>query len=99
MAWREYGLPRATRYGWSSSFDDSGLATEIDQGTYGHRARKRTWLYAVGVAPCALDWRPTRGYPVENMHTASGEAARTPLAFRDVLLDMARSVRAAELCA
>lgn len=99
LAWAEYELPYPGRYGWASSLDDAGLVTEVDQGSYGHPARKRTWLYAVGVEPCPLDWRPARGYPVENMHTATGEAARTPIAFRDVLLNMARIVRAAELCA
>jgi hypothetical protein len=91
LAWSRYELPRPSRDGWSSDLYGGGYATEVDQASYGHRGRKRTWLYYVGPEPPALDWRNGHGYPVENMHTAGGEAAATPPAFRDVLLAMARS--------
>ncbi len=91
LAWSYFNLPRPGHGGWSSSLQAEGWSAEVDQGRYGHRGRKRTWLYAVGCELPELDWRPARGYPVENMHTASGEAARTPPAFADVLLEMARS--------
>src|SRR5215471_11004192 len=55
LAWNVYGLPRPGRSGWSAKLGDPGQATEIDQGRYGHRARKRTWLYAVGCDPVELD--------------------------------------------
>jgi hypothetical protein len=92
-AWARFNLPEPARNGWATSLFDPGYATEIDQARYGHRARKRTWLYLVGSEPPALDWREAREmYPLENMNSHNGEASRTPPAFRDVLLDMARSV-------
>src|SRR5437868_3442084 len=51
IAWREFGLPRPGRHGWTSALLDEGWVTEVDQATYGHRARKRTWLYYVGNDP------------------------------------------------
>lgn len=56
-AWKHFGLPRPVRYGWTSSFADEGFTTELAQVAYGHPARKRTWLYAVGCELPALDWR------------------------------------------
>lgn len=101
IAWRRFNLPRPTRGMWTSSFDDPGAATEVSQVVYGHGARKRTWLYAVGCGP-DLDWSDRPGLYVVGAGIHSGEcrgrrlpdefAARTPEAFRDVLLDMARSV-------
>ena len=100
LAWSRYDLPRPTRYGWSQSFTDEGYATEISQVVYGCEARKRTWLYYVGDEPPILDWREWPGRNVVGAGINSGQAAgrgrvedslRTPLAFRDVLLDAARS--------
>lgn len=101
LAWRRYGLPVPRRGGWTQSLDDPGMTTEVSQSAYGHDARKRTWLYAVGVDPVALDWRDVRGRAVVGAGVNSGECAGrprlergigTPAAFRDVLLDLARSV-------
>jgi hypothetical protein len=103
IAWDRYGLPRPVRGGWAQSIDDPGITTEVSQSAYGHDARKRTWLYAVGVDPITLDWREVRGRAVIGAGINSGEcvgrdklgptvASRTPDSFRDVLLDMARSV-------
>jgi hypothetical protein len=82
----------------------NGWTTEVSQSAYGHRARKRTWLYFVGDEPPSLDWRDPSGdawvswgdfdkYP-EQPRLSKSEAKATPHAFRDVLLDMARSVDA-----
>jgi hypothetical protein len=96
-AWDRFHLPAPARGGWSSTLDAPGCyATEIDQARYGHKARKRTWIYYVGPNPPALDWVESGGlYPLENMNSHNGEASRTPFAFRDTLLDMARSVNGA----
>lgn len=104
LAWDRYGLPRPMRNGWSSSMLDPGITTEVSQAAYGCAARKRTWLYAVGVDPVGLDWRDVRGTAVVGAGVNSGECAgrgrlekngpssRTPVAFRDTLLSLAASV-------
>ncbi len=33
----------------------------VEQGAYGHKARKATWLYAHGVALPSLRWGPAKG--------------------------------------
>jgi hypothetical protein len=101
IAWERYGLPRPTRGGWTGTFDDPGMVTELDQAAYGHEARKRTWLYAVGVDPVDMDWRRVKGTAVVGAGVNSGECVgrrmtgntlTTPTLFRDVLLDLARTV-------
>jgi hypothetical protein len=102
IAWHRYQLPRPGRHGWTLAFGDPGMATEVSQVAYGHDARKRTWLYAVGVDPAALDWREPPARAVVGAGINSGESAgrrmddrrttSTPPAFRDVLLNLARTV-------
>ena len=50
-AWGAFDLPKPARGGWTSSLTSPGWATEVSQSAYGHRARKRTWLYYVGEEP------------------------------------------------
>jgi hypothetical protein len=76
---------------------DGGWVCHVEQGHYGHRARKATWLYALGVVPPSLvwgrssvvSWNPARAGIVETL--GKRECNSTPIEFRDVLLDMARS--------
>ena len=100
IAWTRYRLPMPVRGGWTQALDDPGMSTEICQAAYGHAARKRTWLYAVGVDPAALDWRRVDGVAVVGAGVDTGNSAgrrrlvralATPTAFRDVLLDLART--------
>lgn len=45
-AWRTYGLTRPLRGGgWSKADDIGGWTCCVEQGHYGHPARKATWLY------------------------------------------------------
>ena len=95
LAWRRFGLPEPSRLGWTTSLTDCGVTTWVDQAAYGHEARKQTWLYFVGASPPALRWLE-RGNPtttVQNGGSAANPQRRsaTPPAFRDVLLNMARS--------
>lgn len=102
IAWQRFNLPAPRRGGWTQSLSDPGMTTEVSQSAYGHAARKRTWLYTVGVEPIDLDWRDLTGRAVIGAGINSGEcvgreklgpteASRTPDAFRDLLIDMARS--------
>lgn len=100
-AWPRYDLPRPVRGMWTQALGDPGMTTEVSQVAYGHDARKRTWLYAVGVDPLALDWRDLPGRAVVGAGINTGECVgrprlerdvTTPTAFRDVLLALARSV-------
>ncbi len=106
-AWPAFGLPRPLRGGgWAGSFFDPGHACHVEQGRYGHPAKKATWLYAVGVDLPALrfgsniDVRSSAPVSWCGNHTSAFEtrprvgkaaASQTPLEFRDVLLGMART--------
>ena len=48
-AWRAYGLPPPLPRGWCADVM-GGWCCRVEQGHYGHRSRKATWLYAFGVA-------------------------------------------------
>jgi len=101
LAWRRFGLPTPARGGWASHLSRHGYATEVSQSAYGHRARKRTWLYYVGPSPAPMDWSEPETDAIvsgflhrkgtdESRRVRPKEAAATPPAFRDVLLGMAR---------
>lgn len=106
LAWKYYGLNRPERGSWQG--DGYSWVTEVDQGRYGHRARKRTWLYVVSrSAPPDLDWelaespaivsgfthQPKGGHiACEQRRVRPREASRTPAAFRDLLLKIAAEV-------
>jgi hypothetical protein len=48
-AWRTFGLLAPPRDGgWVTAGDFIGWTCCVEQGHYGHRARKATWLYVVG---------------------------------------------------
>lgn len=104
-AWRFFDCASPGRGYWAQSVVNPGeWATEVCQRNYGHPARKRTWLLYVGSNPPVLDWSdpsPPEAWissdrPRSQLSTvkqlAGQKSKRTPLAFRDLLLDMARSV-------
>ena len=92
-AWDWFGLPKpvALGWGWSARADRyGGRSCAIVQGRYGHQSRKETWLYAVVPGFPCLDWSDVQTFkPVE--HLNKRERFLTPLPFRDLLLDMART--------
>lgn len=106
-AWKTHGLTAPSSVGWNACGNGEWVC-EVWQSAYGHRARKRTWLYYVGdIAPAELRWdrRPAEfqiGYhdqrgPARNKPTVGKkEASRTPVEFRDALLGLARNSRAAQ---
>lgn len=105
-AFAAHGILRPMGVGWQRNAD-GGYVCEVWQSAYGHRANKATWLLYYGaVAPLEMDWsRPTGSHQVghadrrgkaRNKPTLSKrEANATPIAFRDVLLSLARDSHAA----
>lgn len=107
-AWAAFSLPVPPRSGGWVRGIDGGWACHIEQGRYGHVAKKATWLYAYGVGELpSLEWgsdpdsKSTALVSWCGNHTKAFDtrprvgkaaAARTPLPFRDLLLDIARSV-------
>lgn len=56
-AWKWFGLaPPVTGAGWSRADAFGGWTCYVEQGHYGHFARKQTWLYAAGIALPELIW-------------------------------------------
>jgi hypothetical protein len=108
LAWDAFGLPKPqSSGGWTLSLSDDAAVAYVEQGRYGHRARKATWLYACGTELPALRWgrrldseagslkwgsrlyKPARDHSRPRL--TAGELSVTPPAFRDALLEMARS--------
>ena len=52
-AWEHFGLLSPKKGGWVSA-GDGGWTCCVEQGHYGHKARKATWLYVNGVHPMLL---------------------------------------------
>jgi hypothetical protein len=56
-AWAAFGLRRPPRSGgWAQADDQGGWTCYVEQGHYGHAARKATWLYACKAALPDLRW-------------------------------------------
>ena len=107
-AWKAYGLPRPDRRGGWVRGECGGHACHVEQGRYGHVAKKATWLYACGVDLPELRWGSAPATEITHLvswcanHVKATEsrprvgkraASKTPEAFREVLLAMARSAR------
>lgn len=104
-AWAEYGLLRPASEGWlqSARVDDRGWsewACEVWQSAYGHKARKRTWLYYAGNSPPPeLDWRREPGtaqvgwFDRIKPTLSKLEAIKSPPSFAEMLVELARGSR------
>lgn len=56
-AWAHFGLNKPPRAGgWVPAGDGAGWTCCVEQGRYGHYARKPTWLYAVRCVLPELEW-------------------------------------------
>jgi hypothetical protein len=106
-AWSAFDLPNPPRKGGWVRGICGGWSCHVEQGRYGHVAKKATWLYAFGVSDLpSLRWGHVADQKSQALvswcanRTRSGEtrprvgkaAAATPHSFRDVLLGIARSV-------
>lgn len=58
-AWKYFGLNKPPRTGGWVKADDHGWTCCVEQGQYGHYARKPTWLYAVDTELPELRWGKT----------------------------------------
>jgi hypothetical protein len=107
LAWPRFDLPRPSRSGGWQRGMCGGWSCHVEQGRYGHPARKATWLYAYGVELPELRWGEAKDCEAivswcGNNNSAGMEGKRrigkreasvTPPEFLDVLVAMARSVR------
>jgi len=78
-AWRAFELLAPPKSGgWIPAGDWIGWTCCVEQGHYGHPARKATWLYACGVELPTLRWGSSTGTRIdEGFHgTAERRAAR-----------------------
>ena len=56
-AYKFYGLNKPPKNGgWVKADEFGGLTCCVEQGHYGHKARKATWLYINKVNPIELKW-------------------------------------------
>lgn len=61
-AWRRFELNLPPHEGgWVNADFDGGWTCCVEQGAYGHRARKATWLFACGVELPSLRWGTAPG--------------------------------------
>jgi hypothetical protein len=59
-AWAAHDLtPPVRGSGWTAADLIGGWTCHVEQGHYGHRARKATWLYSVGCELPSLPWGPS----------------------------------------
>ncbi len=61
-AWKKVGIAKPPKSGgWVKADDRGGWTCCVEQGNYGHAARKATWLYAIYVDTPELKWGPATG--------------------------------------
>jgi hypothetical protein len=96
-AWAAHGLTAPITVGWQRSLF-GGWVCEVWQSAYGHKARKRTWLYYSGRNdPFELRWARLSGshqcgwFDRIKPTLSKREASATPPEFRDELLRLARA--------
>lgn len=114
-AWPAHGLSAPPTGGkWVRADDVGGWTCYVEQGRYGHAAKKATWLYANGIVRPELRW----GHNADQKSSAlvswcgnktrrderrprlsSKAASATPPEFRDALIRMAMSVYASRAAA
>ena len=61
-AWKWFGLNKPPKSGgWIKADDYGGFTCCVEQGHYGHKARKATWLYLNNFKPIDLIWGKSEG--------------------------------------
>ena len=98
MAWGAFGLTRPPGPGWFfNGLSDQEYVCEVWQSAYGHRARKKTWLFYVGKNPPAdANWSRVPGthqcgwFDRKKPTLSKREASETPVPFALWLISLAR---------
>lgn len=108
-AFPAHGLPAPARAGWQRT-TCGGWVAHVEQGRYGHPAKKATWLYAHGVELPSLRWGADPDQRSKALvswcgnHVKSGETrprvgkkagSATPPEFAELLISIAKSARGA----
>lgn len=107
-AWAKFMLPKPPRSGGWVRGIEGGWSAHVEQGRYGHAAKKATWLYAYNVNELpSMKWGHVPGQEPKALvswcgnRVSSGDsrprvskhaASKTPNEFRDILISMAKSV-------
>lgn len=85
--WDVAGLPPI--HGLPDQF--GGVSWQVDQFDWGHRARKRTWLYVCGQSHLpAMPPKRSSGVRIPVEHMGRPERERTPIDFATWLVSLAR---------
>jgi hypothetical protein len=111
-AWKAFDLPVPNRHGGWHRGLCGGFSAHVEQGRYGHAAKKATWLYAFGTDLPSLRWGSDLDSGSKALvswcgnHTKAGDkrprvgkaaASKSPPEFAELLLSMARSVLPGEV--
>lgn len=86
-AYKIYELATPPLYGgWVPAGDGVGMVCHVEQGHYGHPARKATWLYAVAPTLPELKWGPAptgrrldEGFHSKEERAAARAAGKKPI--------------------
>lgn len=108
-AWKKYGLPRPARTGGWYRGQCGGWSCHVEQGRYGHPAKKATWLYMFGAEPpdgikfgfnpdqrseALVSWCGNHTDKFDKRpRIGKRVASKTPIEFRDLLISIAESCR------
>lgn len=105
-AWPAFDIPKPPRHGGWIRLLCGGWTCHVEQGRYGHPAKKATWLYAYGVEPPTMRWGHIAHQKSQALvswcgnRVASGEsrprvgkraASATPVEFAEELVGIART--------
>ena len=76
-AWAWFGLKKPPKKGgWIIADDFGGFTCCVEQGNYGHKARKATWLYINKISPTELKWGKSDATMKMELSPHSKEQAR-----------------------
>lgn len=95
-AWAAHDLPAPVGVGWQQDIRGEWVC-EVWQSAWGHKARKRTWLFYVGPQPIEAKWDRVAGshqvgwFDRVKPSLNKREACQSPPAFAEWLIALAAS--------